>query len=141
MVFVYIRYIFSSHTLFFLLTRLPPISTSTYTLVPYTTLFRAGCHGSVCAGGRGWRGFGPAGIRARAPATGAQRVGRDLVPGYRGRVGARGSGPAATSRSEEHTYELQSLMRISYAVFFLKKKKRTTQKTAAQGYASTNGTQ
>src|SRR3546814_3477609 len=35
--------------------------------------------------------------------------------------------PAATIRSEEHTSELQSLMRISYAVFCLKKKKNTTQ--------------
>src|SRR3546814_4945721 len=35
--------------------------------------------------------------------------------------------PHATTRSEEHTSELQSLMRISYAVFCLKKKKRTIQ--------------
>src|SRR3546814_4230978 len=39
---------------------------------------------------------------------------------------------AATSRSEEHTSELQSLMRISYAVFCLKKKKKVTNTTKVQ---------
>src|SRR3546814_6780150 len=38
-------------------------------------------------------------------------------------IAASGSPPASTNRSEEHTSELQSLMRISYAVFCLKKKK------------------
>src|SRR3546814_4219205 len=45
--------------------------------------------------------------------------------------GARRGGPEA-SRSEEHTSELQSLMRISYAVFCLKKKKTKTQSTIQQ---------
>src|SRR3546814_7572191 len=40
------------------------------------------------------------------------------------------SSTASVSRSEEHTSELQSLMRISYAVFCLKKKKINTQQTA-----------
>src|SRR3546814_3181498 len=42
----------------------------------------------------------------------------------RGEVAAAGVGPAAAERSEEHTSELQSLMRISYAVFCLKKKNK-----------------
>src|SRR3546814_3841429 len=49
------------------------------------------------------------------------------------RLPARGLGPGAVKvairRSEEHTSELQSLMRISYAVFCLKKKKHNTQQT------------
>src|SRR3546814_9211967 len=73
--------------------RRPPRSTRTDTLFPYTTLFRSAIS---CARGRrgGFR-------RLTAPI---------------GRVGF-GAG-----RSEEHTSELQSLMRISYAVFCLKKK-------------------
>src|SRR3546814_4727393 len=42
---------------------------------------------------------------------------------------SRGLRPACLARSEEHTSELQSLMRISYAVFCLKKKKHATEKT------------
>src|SRR3546814_1041806 len=47
----------------------------------------------------------------------------------RGTDGAPGTPEFVKSRSEEHTSELQSLMRISYAVFCLKKKKRKTNKT------------
>src|SRR3546814_6788977 len=72
--------------------RRPPRSTRTDTLFPYTTLFRS------------------AGRRSGRP--GGRRYGADDRPGAAGR-------PA---RSEEHTSELQSLMRISYAVFCLKKK-------------------
>src|SRR3546814_6876107 len=79
--------------------RRPPRSTRTDTLFPYTTLFRSGR--LATQGGR------------RA----ACRTVRPVTCG-----GARASG----SRSEEHTSELQSLMRISYAVFCLKKKKKTT---------------
>src|SRR3546814_5066905 len=76
--------------------RRPPRSTRTDTLFPYTTLFRSG-HPSVLDFHRG------AGVREyRRPRNGA--------PGRR------------PQRSEEHTSELQSLMRISYAVFCLKKK-------------------
>src|SRR3546814_2819461 len=81
--------------------RRPPRSTRTDTLFPYTTLFR-----SV---GRLRRRSAPPGHRL--PADGsvrARRVGDDRRP-----------------RSEEHTSELQSLMRISYAVFCLKKKTTT----------------
>src|SRR3546814_5416678 len=73
--------------------RRPPRSTRTDTLFPYTTLFRSQIVGLVSSGGIG----APSG-------TGA------VVGGIVG------------SRSEEHTSELQSLMRISYAVFCLKKK-------------------
>src|SRR3546814_2564412 len=98
--------------------RRPPRSTRTDTLFPYTTLFRSP------GDGRG----GPA-VGGGAPhqAAGADAVGprRPGDPG-RGRVP---SGPADAAvrpahRSEEHTSELQSLMRISYAVFCLKKKKK-----------------
>src|SRR3546814_6345189 len=75
--------------------RRPPRSTRTDTLFPYTTLFR-----SIRKPADGWS------RPCRATACGAPRRRR-----------------ASTSRrSEEHTSELQSLMRISYAVFCLKKK-------------------
>src|SRR3546814_1111704 len=57
------------------------------------------------------------------------------VAGRRGRpagAGHGGGGRAATRRSEEHTSELQSLMRISYAVFCLKKKKKKHTKKSEQ---------
>src|SRR3546814_9274558 len=84
--------------------RRPPRSTRTDTLFPNTTLFRSA----------GWRKLG---IRHDIPnprrefGEGRQRA-MDRVVGEIG-------------RSEEHTSELQSLMRISYAVFCLKKKKTT----------------
>src|SRR3546814_4200898 len=84
--------------------RRPPRSTRTDTLFPYTTLFRSGL---VTGSGHRER------IRAR----------RNLRDTIRTRiVGRHGAGEAL--RSEEHTSELQSLMRISYAVFCLKKKKK-----------------
>src|SRR3546814_10232634 len=79
----------------------PPRSTRTDTLFPYTTLFRSR------------RGF----------AAGGQGLCRQLrgLPWACGQ-GEPGVGRARSDRSEEHTSELQSLMRISYAVFCLKKK-------------------
>src|SRR3546814_5190860 len=77
--------------------RRPPRSTRTDTLFPYTTLFRSSQ--------RHRTGRAP-GTRTRAPARPAR-----VAP------------PVRVRRSEEHTSELQSLMRISYAVFCLKKKK------------------
>src|SRR3546814_20716041 len=102
---------------FFLMIRRPPRSTRTDTLFPYTTLFRSRIahHAAAragllrCAGDDGNRP--PRRQLARDPGTGDQRYDRRLG---RCRCG---------SRSEEHTSELQSLMRISYAVFCLKKKK------------------
>src|SRR3546814_10443773 len=83
--------------------RRPPRSTRTDTLFPYTTLFRSqdGIHRRA----------------ARARRTGMGR-GRWAQPSRAGVLGKRRG-----DRSEEHTSELQSLMRISYAVFCLKKKK------------------
>src|SRR3546814_4128091 len=51
--------------------------------------------------------------------------------GKPGAVRAAGSANGANNRSEEHTFELQSLMRISYAVFCLKKKKKTPSLTTS----------
>src|SRR3546814_20875106 len=84
----------------FLLLRRPPRSTRTATLFPYTTLFRSNSLG----------------IQLGAGASHAARLVLCRPCNY----GIQGQGAA---RSEEHTSELQSLMRISYAVFCLKKKK------------------
>src|SRR3546814_1555730 len=83
--------------------RRPPRSTRTDTLFPYTTLFRSHLHG-----------IGQAGYVADAPGGGLQAVIADGLSGCY----------YSLERSEEHTSELQSLMRISYAVFCLKKKKQ-----------------
>src|SRR3546814_2280916 len=80
--------------------RRPPRSTRTDTLFPYTTLFRSYLVAAVL-------------VVAVEPA---------LFAGFRACFG-RGRWRRHEPRSEEHTSELQSLMRISYAVFCLKKKK------------------
>src|SRR3546814_1389513 len=93
--------------------RRPPRSTRTYTLFPYTTLFRSRHRAEDRAGlpqGQG-RGAAPAPGRPRA-----RLPRRELRRPQRGRHGEQQEG-----RSEEHTSELRSLMRISYAVFCLKK--------------------
>src|SRR3546814_4871748 len=103
--------------------RRPPRSTRTDTLFPYTTLFRS-------PGGR--VRFLAQRPRRAALARPAQRDRRRPGRAAGARRLSRGAGSRrARSRSEEHTSELQSLMRISYAVFCLKKKKKThaTQKT------------
>src|SRR3546814_11169077 len=91
---------------FFLMIRRPPRSTRTDTLFPYTTLFRSP--------GRSIDPFAQAGRQ-----LGFNR-GADLA---RSRACVGQSRRGSRWRSEEHTSELQSLMRISYAVFCLKKKK------------------
>src|SRR3546814_10759422 len=98
---------------FFLMIRRPPRSTRTYTLFPYTTLFRS-------LAGRPVRVVAPflAGRLARLggnPNASPHRLCRAALYLCRWRP--------RQLRSEEHTSELQSLMRISYAVFCLKKKK------------------
>src|SRR3546814_7142410 len=75
--------------------RRPPRSTRTYTLFPYTTLFRSQTP----------RCFWPVTKRPTSPVSHCRST--------------------AATRSEEHTSELQSLMRITYAVFCLKKKIET----------------
>src|SRR3546814_8194051 len=97
--------------------RRPPRSTRTDTLFPYTTLFRSS-GGSATPGCRGCARSGPRCGRACA----RRLPGRPRRPGR-----IRPSG-RSRRRSEEHTSELQSLMRISYAVFCLKKKKNKKEK-------------
>src|SRR3546814_7087983 len=103
---------------FFLMIRRPPRTTRTDTLLPYTTLFRSGQ-----AGDRGRR----ARVRARTPAARRLRPdpGASRGPARQPHLSHGGAElqPGDGDRSEEHTSELQSLMRISYAVFCLKKKK------------------
>src|SRR3546814_9162856 len=110
--------------------RRPPRSTRTDTLFPYTTLFR-----SLSDGGPVSRGA-PRRRPARQipePASGGpvcMNDDRTLHAHLIGRQGSRAdlNTPALIldieARSEEHTSELQSLMRISYAVFCLKKKQQ-----------------
>src|SRR3546814_8730779 len=101
--------------------RRPPRATLTDTLFPYTTLFRARRDADPR---RLARRFEPdvSGRRCRREGEAAGR--RHLrMPDDRHR-----SGEARQSRSEEHTSELQSLMRISYAVFCLKTKKNKKQR-------------
>src|SRR3546814_5603634 len=93
--------------------RRPPRSTRTDTLFPYTTLFRSF-----------QRYRGRSQLRKEPPACG----GNDFWSFNTGRAGIWPGGEGVKAgRSEEHTSELQSLMRISYAVFCLKKKKHITQ--------------
>src|SRR3546814_9841513 len=89
---------------FFLMIRRPPRSTRTYTLFPYTTLFRS-------------------------PKEGFPRFFLPVVPHCSIISPPKSQAP---QRSEEHTSELQSLMRISYAVFCLKKKKNKSEQQKAQ---------
>src|SRR3546814_1365580 len=104
--------------------RRPPRSTRTDTLFPYTTLFRSP------------RPTGHGGPRRRRrlhrhgrPRSGPADLGAAVARRVSGPVGARAAaaGGVLPVRSEEHTSELQSLMRISYAVFCLKKKRTSRQ--------------
>src|SRR3546814_20432876 len=109
--------------IFFLMIRRPPRSTRTDPLFPYTTLFRSETRRDTHDRDRqDERHPSPDAIaevaeddRAEGPGDEAQRIRQE-----------RGKGSAENAeRSEEHTSELQSLMRNSYAVFCLKKKKKT----------------
>src|SRR3546814_15636712 len=93
---------------FFLMIRRPPRSTRTDTLFPYTTLFRSDRQEDHHDPRRDRRQHLDERHRRRA----------GLRTAYRRCRSGQGNRP----RSEEHTSELQSLMRISYAVFCLKKK-------------------
>src|SRR3546814_5158051 len=91
--------------IFVLRIRRPPRSTRTDTLFPYTTLFRSHIH---------------------YLSTAVMNTMRELAPSFRKERLRKGeldddTGGRERFRSEEHTSELQSLLRISYAVFCLKK--------------------
>src|SRR3546814_13825462 len=96
--------------IFFLMIRRPPRSTRTDTLFPYTTLFRSACVPSTIVGMTKLTHWS------------------DPDGGNSGKVTLR-TMMSRRPRSEEHTSELQSLMRISYAVFCLKKKKKQKHNT------------
>src|SRR3546814_8785903 len=100
----------------------PPRSHRTNTLFPSTTLFRSGerCvhRGVACPQADRIDRYFAAVRRWRDAATGGA-----LFDRARCAARSRRCGGARSVRSEEHTSELQSLMRISYAVFCLKKKK------------------
>src|SRR3546814_18627176 len=103
--FVYMVYLI----FFFLMIRRPPRSTRTDTLFPYTTLFRSS---SLTA-------------RSKPGTTTSVKI-----RPWPKQVDAS----SGRTRSEEHTSELQSLMRISYAVFCLKKKKTKDQLNSIRPY-------
>src|SRR3546814_7111519 len=122
------------------MTRRPPRSTRTDTLFPYTTLFRSrdGNRPDRCAlvqhrhGQDAPVGYGlHVGLESKVGIFTDVRDVDDSAALYR-------TGCGCSSRSEEHTSELQSLMRISYAVFCLKKKKK--QKKAPETQLSTKHT-
>src|SRR3546814_5069923 len=98
---------------FFLMIRRPPRSTRTDTLFPYTTLFRSPV--SSCPTVR--------------PCSSSHGVATGSFGGTQALRRRSSSAASIMMRSEEHTSELQSLMRISYAVFCLKKKKTTSKYT------------
>src|SRR3546814_13459817 len=103
---------------FFLMIRRPPRSTRTDTLFPYTTLFRSNTDDEPARERdylqlvRTRRADGMIVVTGRLPDSWAEMPERPI--------------PTVIARSEEHTSELQSLMRISYAVFCLKKKNNNT---------------
>src|SRR3546814_10346728 len=105
--------------------RRPPRSTRTDTLFPYTTLFRSRSRGPPACSSRSAR-FTDAVCRLSQPAYNRRAVhaGSHLAD-IRSRLKTYGKKFKRGERSEEHTSELQSLMRISYAVFCLKKKNQT----------------
>src|SRR3546814_3056124 len=116
--------IYSICVFFFLMIRRPPRSTRTDTLFPYTTLFRS-----------------------MPPKMMEKLITRIVMVSSvnRDRLDGNSEKPAllnaAMARSEEHTSELQSLMRISYAVFCLKKKtKKKKQKIISKSNINTPAT-
>src|SRR3546814_1522821 len=118
--------------------RRPPRSTRTDTLFPYSTLFRSTWQPAARLPARCLHG----------KAAGDPETWLDLeLPFHHwgdDSAGGRIGGNCNAKRSEEHTSELQSLMRISYAVFCLKKKKTTQQRIhthySSSQYKQTNVT-
>src|SRR3546814_2437814 len=103
--------------------RRPPRSTRTDTLFPYTTLFRSGGAAHVVRGELALAGAGRQIINGARQLHHVQAVRVADHRHHETRVGIGGKTEVVVVRSEEHTSELQSLMRNSYAVFCLKKKK------------------
>src|SRR3546814_7256305 len=95
--------------------RRPPRSTRTDTLFPYTTLFRSGMPIDIL-------------MPALSPTMTEGKLAKWLVKEGDKVTSGTVIAEIETDRSEEHTSELQSLMRISYAVFCLKKKKKINNK-------------
>src|SRR3546814_2933486 len=119
--------------------RRPPRSTRTDTLFPYTTLFRSCAH----VGADGDEGALAQGDQSGISGQQVEPAGGDQGDRDRPHRLAAGDGqwisaqPGNDGRSEEHTSELQSLMRISYAVFCLKKKNATDAKTVSTPQCTT----
>src|SRR3546814_1571557 len=133
------------------MTRRPPRSTRTDPLFPDTPLFRSPISGSarvliftVCklnAAARSSAATTQDPCHAECLVLSRRRTGAQLQIANRRthcRI-ARSARPSARRRSEEHTSELQSLMRISYAVFCLKKQK-TKHKDKSHKHSSTTKT-
>src|SRR3546814_18272372 len=111
---------------FILMIRRPPKSTRTDTLVPYPTLFR-----SDAPGGDSARAISKLVVTRslrHGPASGQGVTERCICHLHQSPHPLRTQAERGI-RSEEHTSELQSLMRISYAVFCLKKKMKHTKLT------------
>src|SRR3546814_5966347 len=106
---------------FLLMIRLPPRSTRTDTLLPYTTRFRS--YASDMSSSARW-------VMAFLLPGGRGRPARER---YAFRLSAQYS--RSCRRSEEHTSELQSLMRISYAVSSLKKQSTTNSNSYYTGWS------
>src|SRR3546814_6140758 len=123
--------------------RRPPRSTRTDTLFPYTTLFRSGiattkaaeantsAANAAASEASAALSEGNASDSETAAATSETNAAASAVAAAASAASAATDYVAkaivdAADRSEEHTSELQSLMRISYAVFCLKKKKEST---------------
>src|SRR3546814_8148161 len=112
---------------FFLMIRRPPRSTRTDTLFPYTTLFRSHPFSARKASSLASSQISmPSSSALASLLPAASPATRKLVAG---------------ERSEEHTSELQSLMRISYAVFCLKKKKKQHRTHISIQHTNTTHTQ
>src|SRR3546814_3518310 len=107
----------------FLMIRRPPRSTRTDTLFPYTTLFRSDAAVQTSKMGLIF--------------VFDRETGKPLFPIEERTVSVEGAvigEKLSPTRSEEHTSELQSLMRISYAVFCLKKKTKITKKKITENH-------
>src|SRR3546814_1036013 len=114
--------------------RRPPRSTPTDTLFPYTTLVRS--PDRAARAGNEYRLSHSLPTARGLPAPSARRAPWRSQPAVRSRLSTAAAGHSdwVAVRSEEHTSELQSLMRISYAVFCLKKK---TEREATYTHTST----